>query len=265
MKQPLRPLGFSPLISRVLALLFLSGCSTSLTPQNNLTPLIPEEIKATYRTDQEQRRQLSSSWQIQGILDIDHEEEGRRNRIEIESRPNSSLRFRIFGPFQQVAFHLLMDPQWLQLIKPDKREIIRVPATMAGMHYLTGYRLNPHHLYHFFMAKAAPLDGLPTLTAKGVQSTTQQGERLMIDPANGYLLERWQGASQSDSPYVGRYRWATPPLESAPPLPTELAITLPKESMTLRFILKKWHLHPADANAPPFAIPAGFSIIDSPQ
>jgi hypothetical protein len=247
----------------ILLLALLGGCSTLpwQTVTDRHSPWTPAEISQKYQTDQQQRLLLPKNWQIQGILDIDHEEHGRRNRIIINSRQGNQLRLRVYGPFQQVAFDLLVDPDWLQLIRPDKRQVIRVPATSEGMFYLTGYSLNPGDLLQFFLGNSTPLANLPRPGNDGMESTTQQGERLLLDPIYGYIQER-RPPPGSTNPYITRYYWSSTPKHPPPPLPIKLAITLPKEKMLLTFIFRKWQFSATETNNELLQIPESFSIVE---
>ena len=249
----------------IISVLFflLSSCSTAPNEKIKIEQpqLSTSEIEQKYLDDQKQRLLLAKNWQIQGILDIDHEEQGRRNRITITARQGDHLRLRIYGPFKQVAVDLLVDPLWLQLVKPSEHNVIRVPATPDGMLYLTGYSLDPRDLTQFLTGTAGPLTSMEMPTGSGMESTTEQGEQLLLNPLSGLTQKRWV-SSTLHNPYSVQYYWPKTVRPPKTPLPQKIAISLPKDEMVLTFILRKWQFAKSDSNKKLFKIPEGFSIVE---
>ncbi|MBF0444087.1 MAG: hypothetical protein HQL68_00750 [Magnetococcales bacterium] len=247
-------------------MLFISGCSSYPWEQADFTigksqkELI--EITQKFKLDQKQRRELPQDWQISGILDVEHPRESRRNRIIITARKPVQLRLRIYGPFNQVAFDLLVDYDWLQLTKPSKHQVVRVPASLDGMVYLTGFRIDPTDLGQFFKATASPLATQLRDTYDGIQTTTKSGERLFIDPKNGFINIRKPLASAKNQ-YSVQYFWPDEPLSlPSSALPNKLVITIPNEDTVLTFELRKWKFYKTEPQNRLTAIPAGFSVVE---
>ncbi|MBF0194195.1 MAG: hypothetical protein HQL71_06530 [Magnetococcales bacterium] len=246
--------------------LFISGCSSYPWEQSsfNIGKSQQElsDIAHKYEIDQKQRKNIPNNWQISGILDVEHPTQARRNRVVITARKPDQLRLRIYGPFNQVAFDLLVDNDWLQLIKPNKHQVLRVPASLEGMIYLTGIRIDPKSLGQFFKATANPLSTQPRDAYSGIETTTTSGERLIIDPKTGFISLRKPGISEKDR-YSVKYFW---PKESPQPpsstLPNKLIISIPNEDMALTFILRKWKFSESEPLNRLLTIPAGFSVVE---
>ncbi|MBF0357069.1 MAG: hypothetical protein HQL70_00605 [Magnetococcales bacterium] len=256
----------NPALFFLLVLFAISGCSSlsfiQSKPQADQLIGSQSQLLKKYQADQNQRRLQLKNWQINGVLDIDHEEHGRRNRIVITTHNGDQLRLRIYGPFKQVAFDLLVDQQWLQLTKPKEHQVIRVPSSVDGMNYLTGFLINPNNLSQFFTATAPQLATGPKETSIGVEATTITGEKVQLDPVNGYIKQRWS-ANNANNKYSLQYHWPKTANNSQPPaLPSKIAITIPKESMVVTFILRKWRVDNTESQKAARAIPAGFSIVE---
>ena len=263
----MRKLASLPINWLFFPLIFLlGGCSIIpwlQQPSSDFQQWRPSEIRAKYKHDQQQRRQLAGEWQLQAILDVEHPEHGRRNRLTISSQHKEQLRLRIYGPFKQIAVDLIADSKWLNLIKPNERKVVRVPATAAGMAYLTGYAINPLELLQFFLGQAAPLATPPTQSKNGLTAQTQQQEQLTIDPNRGYILQRYSPA-QAIPPYSASYLWPEQQngANNSPSLPKELSITLPDDSMVLTFIMRKWQFFPSGGKLSRFSLPKGFTLVE---
>ncbi|MBF0381383.1 MAG: hypothetical protein HQL69_10215 [Magnetococcales bacterium] len=252
-----------------LLLLFVAGCTSYPWEDTGFTTDRPNkellEIRQKFQNDQELRKSLPQNWQISGILDVEHPTQGRRNRVIITARKPDQLRLRIYGPFKQVAFDLLVDDEWLQLTKPRNRQVVRVPATLAGMIYLTGFHLDPTDLGQFFKGTTTHIATQIKDTYQGVEATTKSGERLILDSQNGYIKIRKPSIS-SKNQYSVQYFWSKEQL-SAPysTLPKKLVITIPDEDTVLTFDLRRWKFNKTEPQSKMIAVPAGFSVIEPLQ
>lgn len=243
------------------------GCTTVQTDsvgQEGAAAPSSDEVVRRYGQDQRERVALSERWDMQGVLDIEHPQQGRKNRIVVTAFPGDGLRLRIYGPFQQVALDLLLDPQWMHLIKLDSRQVIRVPATAEGMKYLTGYDMDPLRLKHFILGRAdallVPDEGL-SVTKNNFM--TEQGERVTLRAEDGLIQQRWYGTPSSGSTYQVNYRWSTPGEGGVSvPLPKRVAINLRKEKMILTFILDKWQFSEVGPAQETAVLPEGFELVE---
>ncbi|MBF0447035.1 MAG: hypothetical protein HQL67_02425 [Magnetococcales bacterium] len=255
-----------PTVLLLIFTVFMAGCQTIPWPwisnENNLQQSQPDIslIKKRYDSDQQHRRAIPANWQIQGVLDVEHPELGRRSRLSIIKTPDQQISLRLYGLFQQVAFDLRVDPVWLQLIQPHSREIIRLQSTRAGLAYLTGYNLDPQQLPHLFLGQAAPLSTRPKQIEQGLFTSTQEGEHLLLDAKTGRIEQRWQNDEQGML-YEVRYQWPIPEKNHPYSLPERVSISLEKDNLTINFLFRKW-LFPEPGHAFKLPqLPKGFQMI----
>ncbi|MBF0191119.1 MAG: hypothetical protein HQL99_08305 [Magnetococcales bacterium] len=252
-----------------MAGLSLASCSFSTGPD-----LDPEAqtvsgavIVERYLADQTARRQGPSHWAVDGVLDLETPEQERRNRIDLLGSGWERVRLRVQGPFRQVAGELLARGDRVRWVDPEKRAVIEVPASAAGLGHLLGVPIAPERLFQVIMARASRLAStgpFPLERTGGVTVTTRDHERLQLDPTHGRLLER-SGAARSGAPYRVAYTW---PQEASPAqtggliMPERILITLEKPKVRLEFRFNTWRFPAAGLAETAFdqALRSGFSL-----
>ncbi|MBF0438751.1 MAG: hypothetical protein HQL93_06470 [Magnetococcales bacterium] len=232
-----------------LTVVFWVGVSLLLTACAGLLPVTGSVVDGTlvverYQRDQAARREGFTHWGVEGILDMETPEQGRRNRIDLLGSGEERLRLRAFGPFQQVALEFLAGEQWIRWLDPQKHTVTQVPATVAGMEYLIQIPLVPARFFQMLMGRAGSLSPVSSALfggEEGVAVETQDGERLYLDPLRGRVLKR-SGEATSGRVYQVVYTW---PEEAQSVMPARILVTLDNPRVRLEFILQRWYFPPA--------------------
>ncbi|MBF0152958.1 MAG: hypothetical protein HQL64_04375 [Magnetococcales bacterium] len=247
---------------RVLLLgliLFGGGCATLPGESGGERP--SGGVAGRYQADQALRRGgfLASGWRVEGTLDMDTPKILRRNRMALWGGGVEWARLVLFGPFHDTAGELQLSQEWIRLSDPGKREVVEVPATVAGMHHLTGLALLPGELLELIQARAEVKATVTTENEKTTWANTTAGERLLLDPANGRLLER-HGRTPDGTSFAVTYQWEDHPTEGVT-MPEQVSVRLGEDA---KFVvrLRAWSANDGAMNrtAGPGMIPDGFSV-----
>lgn len=228
-----------------LLLLLLAGCAGMPGPDQAVA-VDYGVLAKRYRLDQAARRDAPRHWGVEGILDLESPEQGRRNRVDLLGDSDARILLRAYGPFRQVARELLIAQNWMRLIDPEKRSVVQTPATPEGMAHLIGVPLAPERFHQLLTARAGPL---VRGAGEGTTVKTGKGETLRLDPLWGRILER-SGEAAPGMPYRAVYGWPEATTEHAaekspesgarPVMPERIVVTLEEPRVRLEFIGKRW-------------------------
>ncbi|MBF0125931.1 MAG: hypothetical protein HQM02_01860 [Magnetococcales bacterium] len=228
-----------------IGLLSLTACVRFFPSTEPVVRVDGAQLAHRYLDEQKIRSAGAPHWGVEGILDLETPDQARRNRVDMMGSGGERMRLRAFGPFQQVALELLTTPSWMRWVDPQKQRVIQVPATAEGMRHLIGLPLTPPRLFQLVMGRAASLagpgQGVLFGTAAGVPVTTREGERLLLDPVHGRILERF-GEAVPGTPYHAVYAWPERPGVGPMALPERILVTLEHPGMRLELIFKRWFL-----------------------
>ncbi|MBF0417410.1 MAG: hypothetical protein HQL86_04090 [Magnetococcales bacterium] len=246
--------------------LTLSACA-SLDDLRETPHAVPGGVVLErYQKDQELRRQGPTHWAVDGTLEIETPDQGRRNRIELLGSGWSQVRMRVRGPFQEIAAELHARDDRVRWVDPEHRKVTEVPATSEGLYHLIGVPIEPEHLFAWIMGEAESLLPASTLPLEpaGARSESRDGERLWLDPENGRIRER-RGNAGPGSHYRAVYTWPDPAARraSAHLMPESIQITLDKPKVRMEFVLRNWR-YPAEGptkNQFEQALDVGFSLL----
>ncbi|MBF0159383.1 MAG: hypothetical protein HQL58_07640 [Magnetococcales bacterium] len=230
-----------------LLLLLSTSCAPLTLPPAPLygPDAVTEQTLTRLQHDQARRRQQLSFWRISGILDLETSQMERRNRVVLTGEGDQRARFVLYGPFRQVARDLLLTPDYLRMIQPERREWVEVPATAEGLAAITGILLAPQQLLRIMLA----LVELPVQIDGNYRVIGAGGEQLQFQPETGRLLQRRGGTG--DGRYQVDYHW-----HAERDHPERIELTW-GERQRLVWIVEEWQLLPVSAFVPG-AIPAGF-------
>ncbi|MBF0212834.1 MAG: hypothetical protein HQM00_04615 [Magnetococcales bacterium] len=244
----------------------LASCAWLPSPPEGAREVPGGVIVERYLADQEARRQGPVHWSVEGVLEMETPEQGRRNRIDLLGSGRERVRMRAYGPFRQVAAELLAWGDRVRWVDPERRSVLEVPANAAGMAHLLGVPIPPERFFQVITGRAAGLSssGPFPLDENGVTVMTRDGERLRLDPVHGRLLERSGGGKGKGAPYRVVYRWPELPEGKSADLrmPAGLVITLEKPTVRLELSFQGWRFPasgPADSSFDQ-AIRSGFSL-----
>ncbi|MBF0163153.1 MAG: hypothetical protein HQM01_01400 [Magnetococcales bacterium] len=253
---------------RVLAIgcgLLLSACA-SLDFSHESPRTVPGGvIVERYQKEQGSRRQGPTHWAVEGTLEIETPDQGRRNRIELLGSDWSRVRMRVRGPFREVAAELFAWDARVRWVDPERRLVTEVPATPEGLHHLIGVPISPEHLFAWIMGMAEPVDPAATLPLEpsGVRVESRAGERLWLDPESGRIRER-TGTAAPGSNYRVVYTWpdAGARRASAHLMPETILVTLDKPKIRMEFVLRNWRFPSEGSTKAQFeqALDAGFTL-----
>jgi hypothetical protein len=232
-----------PLLIGCLALM-LSGTGCVTVPTAPTAPEMRLEAYQRLQADQTLRQNTVRYWQVDGVLDLDMPDNGRRNRVTLMGEDAQRARLVVYGPFQQSAFEILVADGKIHLVDIGKRKVVEVPANARGMAQLTGIRLDPTRLFQMILGQIDPLRNPPATFTVLTDIETTTGETLRLDPASGRILER-SGSTGPKTGYEAIYHWGPPTQQ--PVMPKRVHVTL-GDNMRMELILKEWFF-PKDAHA----------------
>ncbi|MBF0182984.1 MAG: hypothetical protein HQM06_01155 [Magnetococcales bacterium] len=210
----------------------------------------PRLVEQRYQQDQQQRLRHLRQWQATGVLEIRSDKNNRRIRTEVQGQGHEKAKVTLFGFMQQVAGILLVDADKIQLVDPEKQQILVVPANASGLYHLIGVALEPDDLFASLLAQAAPLQGSDPEVAGGW--LTRQGETVVLDPVRGVIRER-HGHSAEGSHYRAVYLWPEEGEENPLPLPQQVSIELQPGNTRIQFQARRWQLPEQSFAAAQFA------------
>ncbi|MBF0176166.1 MAG: hypothetical protein HQL63_04875 [Magnetococcales bacterium] len=248
----------SYLLSFFALLLAVGGCASLPSPLPG--GVASGDVAVRYQSDQALRRTgfLTEGWRVEGTLEMDTPKILRRNRMELWGRGVTWARLVLFGPFRDVAGELHLTREWIRLSDPGKRDVVEVPASAEGMQYLTGLSLEPGLLLALLQARAEAATVLPPGEDGGVWADTPTGERLLLVPDSGRILER-HGLAPDGTAFMVQYLWGAPVTQGVL-LPEKISIHLGDDAL---FVVRarQWEASdPAEQVAESDAIPPGFSL-----
>ncbi|MEO5332185.1 MAG: hypothetical protein H7839_09190 [Magnetococcus sp. YQC-5] len=248
--------------------LLLTSCTNTVSWMESEQVMASGPLAKRYQIDQTSRRQALLHWGVNGILDLETPDQGRRHRIDLLATRHEWIRLRAYGPFQQVALELRASDQWIRWVDPEKRTVTQVPATADGMRYLIGIPLAPTRFFQLVMGWAGSWSesDQPVLRAshQGVAIKTLDGEQLHLDPLQGRVLER-SGEAVPGRSYRAVYVW--PAVASASKdrvvMPEQVTVTLEQPRVRLELSFKQWHFPLAGPSPSWFAedVTPGFSLL----
>ncbi len=233
--------------------LLLSACQE--LPQQTPPTLQPwnvdgKAVSKRYQHDQAKRHDKALNWSTDAVLDLELQDQGRRNRITMLGSSDQFMRLRAMGPFQQIALELQASTQWIRLLDLHKKSVTQVPATAIGLEHLIEIPLAPTRLLHLILGWGDELAiNTPFFAGSfpGIIATTQAGEVVHLDITHGLILKR-SGEISPRRPYKASYTWptqSTTPKESALIMPERIQLQLENPTITLEFIFNRWSF-PAD-------------------
>ncbi|MEO5350188.1 MAG: hypothetical protein H7836_11145 [Magnetococcus sp. YQC-3] len=236
----------------LLLVLLISGCQTP--PKKEILPALDPRVQAEkFHTDRLQRLQRLQRWQVSGVLEVSGEQGRRRVRTEIQGESTRRVKVTIFGLMQQVVSVLYAGSEEIRLVDAEKQQIVEVPASAEGLHYLLGIGLHPEELFEAWVALAGELLEPEAGVANGWLART--GERLLLDPESGLLRQR-SGQNEAGGIYRVEYQW--PEGSDLPlPMPSEIKVELTPGETQIKFSARQWQII-----AQPFA-EQWFSALDA--
>ncbi|MEO5346444.1 MAG: hypothetical protein H7834_08720 [Magnetococcus sp. YQC-9] len=243
----------------------LAACASLDPLTEKSTSVSGEVVTERFQNDQALRAQGLKHWSVEGSLEIETPEQGRRNRIDLLGSGQSRVRMRIHGPFRQIAAEMIAFEQRVRWVDSEQRTVTEVPATPEGLHYLIGVPIDPERLVFWLMGQADALtmaDILPH-DPEGVRVETRGGERLWLDEGSGRIRAR-AGEAAPGSLYRAIYDWPDPKEHRATAqlMPKSIHVTLDQPKIRMVFTLRGWRLPSAGPVMADFdqAVASGFSL-----
>ena len=154
-----------------------------------------------------------------------------------------------------VAMIIFAGTHAIQLVNPEKKQIMEVPATEAGLAHLIGIGLHPNTLLKAMTALADGLDQPdPTIHNTWRTHTT---ETLTLDPKTGLIRERF-GQTGTGETYHVFYQWGKtvewhaavtpeiPQKEAAHtgvlPMPSRIRVVLKTKKAHIQYKARQWRI-----------------------
>lgn len=244
----------------------LSACAVLEDPSRESPRTVPGGVVVErYQQEQGLRREGPSYWAVEGALELETPDQGRRNRIELLGSGWSQVRMRVRGPFREVAAELLARDGRVRWVDPDKRMVTEVPATSEGLYHLIGVPIPPERLFAWIMGQAEAVEPATTLPLEpsGARIESRSGERLWLDPESGRIRER-TGTVAPGSRYRTVYTWPDPVARraSAHLMPETILVTLDQPKIRMEFVLRNWRFPSEGPTKAQFeqALDAGFTL-----
>ncbi|NGZ07724.1 MAG: hypothetical protein G8237_15395 [Magnetococcales bacterium] len=250
----------------LLATWVVAACQHAPSWVDPVVPPAAETVLERYRVEQLTRKQGPHHWSVEGVLELETPDQGRRNRIDLLGSGWEQVRMRVFGPFRQVAAELLTRGKRVRWVDPDHRAVTEVPATAVGMDYLMGVPIHPERFFQVIMARAGEL-AAPSAAfdpnGRRVRVRSRDGEQLWLDPTWGRIVER-ASDPENLAPYRVVYGWpeAQPDTSEVPLMPERVVVTLEKPKVRLEFGLHRWRFPAAGPGDQLFdqAVKSGFAV-----
>lgn len=238
----------TPIILYGFLTLLLAGCAGGTPPGKTTDPAGSLNLATQrYQADQNNRHAKLGQWQVDGFMEWEGPDDGRRFRITMLGEKANRVRLKIYGPMRQVVMELLAGPRQIRLVNPGDKTLVVVPSSPLGMFNLAKIYMHPIRLLQAITGIAGRLT-TASPTAKGGERpglvTTQAGERLKLDPETGRILERY-GQADSNVAYTATYSWPEPSgsadaTRRLPLLPSRLSLILPSKKTRFDYHLKHW-------------------------
>ncbi len=192
-------------VAALLLLLLPTGCGKPVATRSPAEPVAPADISDVMGRFEARQKRLEDQlryWRVFGVLDVETEEESRRNRMQLSGQRMQTLRMRVFGPMSQPAIELWMGRGRLRLVNLDQREVYDLPATAQGLNHLTGIHLDPNRLVDLITGHVGAVAIHPT----DLNRVPTVSEVLSIDPQTARLISR-RGSVNGRVRYQARYQW----------------------------------------------------------